>query len=314
MSKNCDDLISIAHYNELSLLLGYEELKHLLKDLPEFSHKKFLDIDLEKIYLFSAENCIENPYIANYLKKRKQIEDDENINEREETSQYPPIISHDESGNEEELSIQPISSIRSSKRKVEPTHNVKKKKKRRSNKGRKVSLANDVDPTTHCDDDNFFTIGAVHIFNDESDYAYVMKEPKLGEAMFDEDEIFENIFAEINVYPKLGDAMFNEDDIFSIPSFDMQSCYDDSMPPTYDDYIDESGFVRVSTLGISDPTILEDVESYCDKYESGFGRVSTLFSDSTILGEVSIDYDENEVATYDDYCDETYAIKSKNLS
>ena len=38
--------------------------------------------------------------------------------------------------------------------------------------------------------------------------------------------------------------------------------------------------------------------------------MSTLFSDdSTILGEVSIDYDENEVATYDDYCDETYAKK-----
>ena len=78
--------------------------------------------------------------------------------------------------------------------------------------------------------------------------------------------------------------MFNEDDIFSVPSFYMQSCYDDSMPPTFDDYIDESGF----------------------------GRVSTLFSDSTILGEVSIDYDENEVATYDDYCDETYAIKSSD--
>ena len=30
----------------------------------------------------------------------------------------------------------------------------------------------------------------------------------------------------------------------------------------------------------------------------------TLFSnDSTILEEVSIDYDENKVATYDDYCD-----------
>ena len=40
--------------------------------------------------------------------------------------------------------------------------------------------------------------------------------------------------------------------------------------------------------------------------------MSTLFSDSTILGEVSIDYDENEVATYDDYCDETYAIKSSD--
>ena len=126
--------------------------------------------------------------------------------------------------------------------------------------------------------------------------------------MFDEDEIFENIFAGINVCPKLGDATFNEDDIFSLPSFDMQSCYD-SMPLTYYNYIDESGFGRVSTLGSNDPTILEDVEFYCDEYESGFGRVSTLFSDSTILGEVSIDYDENEVATYDDYCDETYAIK-----
>ena len=36
----------------------------------------------------------------------------------------------------------------------------------------------------------------------------------------------------------------------------------------------------------------------------------TLFSnDSTILEEVSIDYDENKVATYDNYCDDTYAIK-----
>ena len=66
----------------------------------------------------------------------------------------------------------------------------------------------------------------------------------------------------------------------------------------------------MSTLGISDPTILEDVQSYCDEYESGFGEVMTLFSDdSTILEEVPINYDENEVATYDDYCDETYAIK-----
>ena len=65
-------------------------------------------------------NCIENPYIANYLKKIKQIEDEENTNEREYISQYPPIISYDESGNEEELSIQPISLIRSSKRGLNP--------------------------------------------------------------------------------------------------------------------------------------------------------------------------------------------------
>ena len=69
-----------------------------------------------------------------------------------------------------------------------------------------------------------------------------MKGPKLGEAMFDEDEIFYSIFAEINDCPKLGDATFNEDDIFSIPSFDMQSCYDDSRPLTYDDFLDDSGF------------------------------------------------------------------------
>ena len=74
-------------------------MKRLIKDLPEFSHKKFLDINLEEIYMYCAVNCIENSYIANYIKKRKQIEDEENTNEREETSQSPPIISYDGSGN-----------------------------------------------------------------------------------------------------------------------------------------------------------------------------------------------------------------------
>ena len=84
------------------------------------------------------------------------------------------------------------------------------------------------------------------------------------------------------------------------------------MPPIYDDYIDESGFGRMSTLGSNDPTILEDVEYYCDEYESGFGRVSTLFSDeSTISEEVPIDY-ENKIAIYDDYCDDTYSLKNNN--
>ena len=109
-----------------------------------------------------------------------------------------------------------------------------------------VSLPNDVAPTTHCDDDNCYTIGAINIFNDESDYAYDMKGPKLGEAMFDWDEIFENIFAAINVRPKLGDATFNEDDIFSLPSFDMQIYYDDSMHPTYDDYCDDTYAIKSS--------------------------------------------------------------------
>ena len=113
VSKNCDNLITLEHHKELSLLLGYEEMKHITKGLP--NPERFLNFDLEKIHMFCAVNCIENPYIANYLKTRKQIEDEDNTNKREETSQYPPIISYDESGNEEELSIQPISLIKSSK-------------------------------------------------------------------------------------------------------------------------------------------------------------------------------------------------------
>ena len=67
----------------------------------------------------------------------------------------------------------------------------------------------------------------------------------------------------------------------------------------------------MSTLG-NDPTILEGVESYYDNYESGFGEVMTLFKDeSTILEEVPIDY-ENEVAIYDDYCVDMYAIKNND--
>ena len=174
----------------------------------------------------------------------------------------------------EEPSIQPISLKRSSKKRIKPTHDAKKKNKRKRSKGKKASLPNDVAPITHCDDNNCYTIGDIHTINDESDYAYDMKRPKLGDAMFDENDMFENIFAAINVCPKLGDAMSNEDDIFSLSSFDMQIYNDDSMPPTY------------------------------DNYESGFGEVMTLFSDvSTISEEVSIDYDENKVATYDDYCD-----------
>ena len=78
--------------------------------------------------------------------------------------------------------------------------------------------------------------------------------------------------------------MFDEDDIFCPRSFDEQIYYDDSMPPIYDDYIDESGFGRVSTLVSNDPTILE---------------------------EVPIDYDK-KVAIYDDYCDDIYAIKNND--
>ena len=42
MSKNCDNLITLAHYNELSLLLGYEEIKNKTKEIPDWALIKFL--------------------------------------------------------------------------------------------------------------------------------------------------------------------------------------------------------------------------------------------------------------------------------
>src|SRR4051812_40651580 len=39
---------------------------------------------------------------------------------------------------------------------------------------------------------------------------------------------------------KLGDAMFDEDDIFCPPNFDEKIYYDESMPPIYDDYCDDT--------------------------------------------------------------------------
>ena len=39
---------------------------------------------------------------------------------------------------------------------------------------------------------------------------------------------------------KLGEAMFDEDYIFCPPSFDEQIYYDESMPPIYDDYCDDT--------------------------------------------------------------------------
>ena len=49
-------------------------------------------------------------------------------------------------------------------------------------------------------------MATIRLINDESDYAYDMKRPKLGDAMFDENDISENLFAANNVCPKLGEG------------------------------------------------------------------------------------------------------------
>ena len=64
---------------------------------------------------------------------------------------------------------------------------------------------------------------------------------------------------------KLGDAIFDEDNIFTPPSFDNKTYYDESMPPIYDDYIDESGFGEVMTLFSDESNILEEVSIGYDK-------------------------------------------------
>ena len=42
MSKNCDNLITLGHHKELSLLLGYEEMKRITKGIPKFNLENFL--------------------------------------------------------------------------------------------------------------------------------------------------------------------------------------------------------------------------------------------------------------------------------
>jgi len=363
VSKHCDNLITLEHHKELILLLGYEEMKRITKGIPKFNLEIFLDFDLEEIYMFCAVNCIENPYIANYLKSREQIEYEESTNERDNISQKPPSVYYDESGNEEELLIQPISSIRSLKRLIKPTHDVVKKKKRRKKRGKKVSLPNNVSPIivvpheneskiiveddaldddiasmsygtmteSTIDDDfvmpiaryddydwednntsynlgnlfgtnlgnyhdsNCYTVGAIHTINDESDYAYDMPSHKLGDAMFDENDMFENLFAAINVCPKLGDAMFNEDDLFSPPTLNDQTFYDGCMPPIYDEN-------KVSTYDdyCDDTYVIKSSDNYCHNFEYHFTKHYSLNVGTIFIIQVSYDtptiVNENKIA------------------
>src|SRR6266566_494560 len=146
MAKYCNDLITLELYDELSLFLGSEELTHKNSWFEVFILTGDIETNLKNIYMFCMVNCNENAYIDNYRKIGKPIEYKRNTNERVKISTFPPIVSHDEIGDEEELPIQPISSIRSSKKLIRPTHDVVKKKKRRKGRGKKISLPNNVAP------------------------------------------------------------------------------------------------------------------------------------------------------------------------
>jgi hypothetical protein len=62
---------------------------------------------------------------------------------------------------------------------------------------------------------------------------------------------------------KLGDAMFDEYDIFCPPSFDEQNYYDYSMPPIYDDYCDDMFAIKCTT---SSMLVHHEKGAVCDGY------------------------------------------------
>ena len=49
---------------------------------------------------------------------------------------------------------------------------------------------------------------------------------------------------------KLGDATFDEDDLFSPPSFDEEIYFDDTLPPIYDDYCDDTYAIKNKRLQV----------------------------------------------------------------
>ena len=75
--------------------------------------------------------------------------------------------------------------------------------------------------------------------------------------------------------------------LFSPPTLEEKICYDDNMPPLYDDYNDEYGT-------FSPPTTEDNIH---DDY-----NVSPIYDY----------YDENKVAMYDDYCDDSYVVKNNS--
>ena len=60
---------------------------------------------------------------------------------------------------------------------------------------------------------------------------------------------------------KLGDATFYEDDLFSPPNFDEEIYFDDTLPPIYDDYCDDSYAIKNECL-----EVYHDKNDSCDSY------------------------------------------------
>ena len=69
---------------------------------------------------------------------------------------------------------------------------------------------------------------------------------------------------------KLGDAMFDEYDIFCPPSFDENIYYDESMPPIYDDYCDDTYAIKKKFTYVESSKISMEVDHEMNALCAGY--------------------------------------------
>jgi hypothetical protein len=103
--------------------------------------------------------------------------------------------------------------------------------------------------------------------------ANAMERSKLGEAGFDENDIFSSPSMEEKIYfddtmPRIYDDYNDEYDIFSPPTIEEKINYDYNMPPIFDDYCDENNndsyFVKFAptTINKNDYVYVESINSF----------------------------------------------------
>src|ERR1041384_295832 len=106
---------------------------------------------------------------------------------------------------------------------------------------------------------------------------------------------------------KLGDATFYEDDLFSPPSFDEETYFDDTFPPIYDDYCDDTYAINNKFLQVD-----HDKNDSCDSYFVEFAP--TTIDDFVYLGsnKFSMLVDHDKKVLCDTYIVEFIHDPTKN--
>jgi hypothetical protein len=106
---------------------------------------------------------------------------------------------------------------------------------------------------------------------------------------------------------KLGDATFNEDDLFCPPSFDEEIYFDDTLPPIYDDYCDDTYAIKNKFLQVH-----HDKNDSCDSYFVEFAP--TTIDDFAYVGsnKFSMLVDHDKKVLCDTYIVEFIHDPTKN--